>query len=398
MKNVIVVLVLILFILAGCGGNKQSSDELIMIDVTASYPKKELILQDLLDVEYIALETNDEFVNQGVIMAVGKEIMVIRSTDGFFLFDRNGKGLKKISRRGQGPGEYMYISRLILDEDNNEIFVNDPRVRNIFVYDLDGNFKRSFSYKEKEDVVDLPIHNYDRNNLISSETIRDNSIPNEINTDEARNTQLFSIISKQDGSITKEFEISFKERLSIIARTDGTAGVLFFIAIPFSSITPYQGNWLLMEPSTDTIYRLQPDYSITPFIVRTPPVQSMNPEVFLSPQVFTDRYYIMEAIKKEIVPTPGNISFPRTSLVYDRQEKAIFEYTLYNSDYNEKKEINISIGETSNDEIAFVQKIEAFELVEAYKNGELKDGKLKEIAANLDEESNPVIMLAKYKK
>jgi hypothetical protein len=51
----------------------------------------------------------------------------------------------------------------------------------------------------------------------------------------------------------------------------------------------------------------------------------------------------------------------------------------------------------NNDEIAFAEKIEAFELVEAYKKGQLK-GKLKEIAAALNEESNPVIMLTKYKK
>jgi len=41
--------------------------------------------------------------------------------------------------------------------------------------------------------------------------------------------------------------------------------------------------------------------------------------------------------------------------------------------------------------------LKAHELVEAYEKGQLK-GKLKEIAATLDEESNPVIMLAKYKK
>lgn len=41
--------------------------------------------------------------------------------------------------------------------------------------------------------------------------------------------------------------------------------------------------------------------------------------------------------------------------------------------------------------------MEAYKLVEAYNNGELK-GELKNIAAELDEESNPVIMIAKDKK
>jgi len=50
-----------------------------------------------------------------------------------------------------------------------------------------------------------------------------------------------------------------------------------------------------------------------------------------------------------------------------------------------------------NKEIAYSQKIEAYELIESTEKGELKDGKLKEIAAKLNEEDNPVIMLAKHK-
>jgi hypothetical protein len=44
-----------------------------------------------------------------------------------------------------------------------------------------------------------------------------------------------------------------------------------------------------------------------------------------------------------------------------------------------------------------MKRLEAPDLIEAYEKGELK-GRLKEIAATLDEESNAVIMLAKYRK
>ena len=50
-----------------------------------------------------------------------------------------------------------------------------------------------------------------------------------------------------------------------------------------------------------------------------------------------------------------------------------------------------------NDEIAFTWRINTPELVEAYQEGHLK-GKLKEIAAGMHEEDNPVIMVAKYKR
>ncbi|WP_301887890.1 hypothetical protein [Bacteroides caecimuris] len=49
-----------------------------------------------------------------------------------------------------------------------------------------------------------------------------------------------------------------------------------------------------------------------------------------------------------------------------------------------------------NGEVIFYQRIEAYELVNAYNNGNLK-GTLKNIAARLNEESNPIIMLVKEK-
>ncbi|MDR1200737.1 MAG: 6-bladed beta-propeller, partial [Tannerellaceae bacterium] len=65
MKRINTILAIILLVvLAGCGGNKQSNGDLIIVDVSKSYPEKELILQDFMDVEYIALETTDEFLTQ----------------------------------------------------------------------------------------------------------------------------------------------------------------------------------------------------------------------------------------------------------------------------------------------------------------------------------------------
>ncbi len=94
-----------LFIITGCVENKQSVNELIVVDVTKSYPEKELILQDFMDVEYIPLETNEEFVTQGKVMAIGNEVILIKNwgNDGdLFVFDRKtGKVLRKINRKGQ---------------------------------------------------------------------------------------------------------------------------------------------------------------------------------------------------------------------------------------------------------------------------------------------------------
>ena len=85
---------------------------------------------------------------------------------------------------------------------------------------------------------------------------------------------------------------------------------------------------------------------------------------------------------------------PVTNLLSDRQEQKMYEYTVYNDDFTTSKTVNMSHYD---DEIVFWRRFDAPELVEAYNNGELK-GRLKEIAAELDEEDNPVIMLVKHKK
>ena len=372
---------MILLMTAGCGGSKQSTDDIIIVDVTKSYPKKEFILQDFMDVEYIALDSSDEFVTQGQVRAIGKDIILVmnRINDGdIFVFDKNGKGLRKINRRGNGGEEYLYTMNIVLDEDNGEIFIVD--FRKTLVYDFYGKFKRSFQNNYSD------VRNYDKENFISRYYTTD--------TDkDATEIPSFVITSKQDVSINKKIYIPFKKKKSVsITRADGNAG-----AGPglINSIIPYDGSWILMEPSSDTVFKYLPDNSMIPFIVRTPTVQSMNPEVFLFPGILTDRYFFMRTVKKEY-DFNTDIGFPTTHIVLDRQGKNLFEYTVYNSDFPTKKLLDL-MKPTINDEIAFFEKYEAFELVEAYEKGELK-GKLKEIAAELNEDSNPVIMLVKHKR
>jgi hypothetical protein len=104
----------------------------------------------------------------------------------------------------------------------------------------------------------------------------------------------------------------------------------------------------------------------------------------------------METIKN-IWDWDQRTGFPRTFFMYDKQEKDFFGYNVYNGDYSTKKEIYMNVLRPVNHEIESWQCLEAHELVESYEKGELK-GRLKEIAATLNEEDNPVIMLIKHKK
>ena len=397
MKRVDVILAIFLIIATGCGGNKKSNssnnntstvatqDTFITVDVSKKYPLKELILQDIMDVEYIPLESTDEFLCQGVVQAIGKEIILVKNVinDGdIFIFDRNGKGLRKFNRKGQASEEYIFNLSVFLDEDKGEIYV-DEVIRNVLVYDLYGNFLRNI---HRDKVKWINASNYNSDFLIARESP---SAQKGKDTD----NQLFVLISKQNGNVVKDFRIYFEKKIEWgITNHAGNTGAA---PRPYP-IIPYHDGWLLMEPSSDTIFRISQDYSLSPFMARTPSIQSMKPAVFLLPCIFTDRYHFMETITME-ANLLRNEGFPKTQLVYDKKENSLFEYTMLNNDFPEKGPVNFTMQETTNSEIAFWQKMEPHELIEAYAKGQLK-GKLKDIAAELQEDSNPVIMLVKYRK
>lgn len=150
MKRINVVVVL--FLMLGWSGCRENSGtvDIVTVDISQNYPKKELVLQDFMDVEYIPLETNDEFITQGDVMAIDNKYIVVKNwnNDGdIFLFDRKtGKGVRKWNRRGQGAEEYTFINGIVLDEGKNELYVNSTPSKKILVYDLFGNFKRSLNY------------------------------------------------------------------------------------------------------------------------------------------------------------------------------------------------------------------------------------------------------------
>ena len=382
MKNNILVFILLLMIMAESSGQKQASNyDLIKVDVRKNYStKKELILQDFMDVEYIALETKKGFYNQGVVQAVGKEIIIVKNgvNDGdIYVYNRTGKALRVINHKGSGPEEYTAIYDIALDEDNRELFIHDMRSRKIVVYDLDGQFRRYLRYKESKTAV----FNYDKDHLICYNYL-DKDIP-------------YVLLSKQDGSIIKEIKIPFKEKKAI--RQISSDRIVS--SGHYREIIPFKGNWMLLEVSSDTVYTFLSDYSLRPFLVRTPSIQSMKPEVMLIFRFLSDRYIFMETIRNEFDFKTGK-GFAKTFFMYDRQEKNFFAYNVYNSDYSRKKEIYFSFLRhinNENHEIEAWQALEADQLYEDYREGILK-GRLKEIAAKLEEEDNPVIMLVKHKK
>lgn len=385
MKKEIEMVVFFLSIVMGMVGCKQlnTTDTLVSIDVNVNYPEKNLILQDFMDVEYIPLESTDKFVTQGDIMAIGRKLILAKNyiNDGnIYVFDRRtGKGLRIINRLGQGNEEYAFINGIVLDEKNEEMFVNCTPMKKILVYDLFGNFKRSFKHTEGSEY--LEVFNYNKDNLLRY----DMSIY--YKDGEKKGTEFYhAVISKQDGHVVQGISIPFS-----IVKTPFVRNGNAMVATSIRSITPCKNNWLLTETSSDTVYCYSNDNKMEPFLVKK---SSGDPDVFLTVGVVCDQYYFIQTVKKIFNFKKGR-GFPKNDLMYDKKEKAVFKTSVLNADYINRQKVDMT-SHVGNDEIATFQNLEAYELIEAYKKNELK-GELKEIATKLNEESNPVVMLVKYK-
>lgn len=362
----------------GCSKNEQLPEGFIKFDVTKKYLMKELFLQDFMDVEYIPLETNDDFVNQGYVRDIGEKNIIVtnRINDGdIFIYDRTGKALRKINRRGQGSEEYSFLYNIILDDKREEIFVNDLFAKRIVVYDLFGNFKRVITRKEEfNSTFYTNIYNYDEDNLICYDRYNTNIS--------------FFVISKNDGTVIKTIKIPFKNKLFLRQTYNNnnlTPG-------PYHSIMPYKGNWILLELSSDTVYMLSSDFSIHPFLVRIPSVESKESDDYLLFRFLSDHYLFMETIENKF-DFSRNVGFKKKYFMFDCEENIFFRYKVYNKDYVSKKEVYMNM---INPNVESWLSLESNQLILDYERGIIR-GRLKDIAAKLSKDSNPVIMLIKHK-
>lgn len=362
----------------------KDSNEILEVDVTEKYPLKKFYLQDILDLEYIPLETTSDFLTQGRILDVTEsKILMANSRSGdLFIFDRaNGKALSKINRRGEGPEKYVFLMNALADDDKNELFVYDAFRRTMLVYDMSGDFKRSF--KLGTEIILNQFHDFNSDYILCQNTY-DPSMSQSVNS--------FFLLSKDDGGLTF-LDIPYEKRISTsVMRKEGD--MIYGNSPKNSQVVSSLEGWLLMEPSSDTIHIFQPDQELVPFCTRVPSIQDMRPEVFLFPAALTPEYCFMQSVEKKW-DFENNEGFKSENLLLDRIKGTIHRYEIYNRDF-EGQEIDLSMG-SFHKNIVLALSMNPFDLIESNNSGKL-EGRLKEIASGLGEEDNPVIMLAKPKK
>lgn len=115
--------------------------------------------------EYVLLENNniDCFTNliSKVVFSKNRIYILDPTLYKIVVFDKQGKGIGTVGRRGEGPEEYLSISDFALDK-NGDIYFIDGVLDKLFIFDSDLKFKEKRNLPFEADI----LHILDNGNIL----------------------------------------------------------------------------------------------------------------------------------------------------------------------------------------------------------------------------------------
>ena len=139
----------VLFLLTCCKGNQKVCDTCLheiyaplLVDDPTEYPIMSSMFArvDTVFLENAGVESIVPSVDE--VLAFGDTI-IVRSSNTLYFFNGKGKFLYRFDRQGKGTGNYRTIERFDVLPSVDELFIMDGHTNRIFVYGLDGSYKRS---------------------------------------------------------------------------------------------------------------------------------------------------------------------------------------------------------------------------------------------------------------
>lgn len=385
------------FALLSCGeGNNASTQktDIPTIDLTKTYPKKTLQIEDIADVEYIPLETKDDVLVSRFQRAVvlDKQIILQNHMQGdVFVFDRKGKFQSSFNHKGNGPGEYMQILSFSADADAKEIFIQDhPAQKRIQVYSFEGKFKRSLPINKQLTLGG--IYNYDDTYLFADWFAQVYDPENKSKL----NDRPYLLIDKKSGDITPlPQKIKNQETgRHRVKKGNGSKTLKFPVCRVMQA-----GDVVISDYGLDTTC-IYANGKMIPLLVRNVAEAKKKGDVILSTILAkSDRYVIVDNLnKKEQVEKimNGAKEAVSTQLLCDMKKGTIHDSKLQLSTMPDQ-DISINnfiLFEDANQMLLNVGSND--ELIELYEDSKLK-GRLKDIVSKLKMDDNPVLVLATFK-
>lgn len=363
---------------------------LVTLDVTKDYPEKKIVLQDLADVKYIPLETKKNALlpnSAGCLGYVSDSLIVARTSDNeIVLFNGDGSVRSSFRHVGQGSKEYQYIIGMAVDPKAQEIFIVDYLLKyRMQVYSFTGQYKRTLPIPYK--MILNSLQDFSADCLLACDM--------DVNQGISNRAKPYMLLSKKTGEIVKELDIHFTKRMSNRMSKPFGENQTISVALGYDPIVRCEDSYVIGDLSADTIYTYTPQGVLSPMLVRTPPVLSMETPKVLLPDYRAGSYFFFYLVDFEF-DFETRTGFPDKYMVYDYAAGKTYVCKLVNRDC-EEQEIQLGDGGVTNKAWnTACYTIPSSDLVEQSEAGKVH-GPLKEIAAGRTDDDNPVLAIVRFK-
>ena len=125
--------------------NKINTSEEIVIQVNTSKSETFDIIEFHKDfncsIHYIPLETtNESLIGKIKKVYLLRDIIIVfdKKTDRILLFHQDGRFIRQIGQRGQGPDEYYTLNDIFFEESTELIYAHERLKNIIFVFNIEG--------------------------------------------------------------------------------------------------------------------------------------------------------------------------------------------------------------------------------------------------------------------
>jgi len=333
-------------------------------------------------------------------VAVCSEYIFLLGLHYIYQYSSTGRFVKKIGKQGKGPDEFLQFQPPIqLDTLNNLIYAFDIRLNKIFVYDFKGNFIKKISVNNNTGAI----------SLISTKNL---ALRYCLETRFIENCNLIDFID-----IGGEKIRSFKSNLYPIDK-----GKIQHYGIDMNFLWCNSNNYFSLEYGSDTIFRIE-NNSIKPEYILTGNLKPEKYDFFqnnitnklvLSTYILRPNSGIFES--NQFINFRLNGNSERFFCLYNKITKQ-FCRTFYSNTISSRRNIKICdyfiddlvsglpfnpVYQSNGHAICFVsalnvlnRKQEVLDFIQNHPSDESL--KLKRTILNLNENSNPILMIVKFK-
>jgi hypothetical protein len=382
MRRLVLIISVCAFVSCGQEG-KDYVDGVIVFDNSKNYPELDLRLSDVADVTYIPLRGEDEGYlvsqfdwNGNLAFIDGDEIYFLSDNNGVvYVYDMSGNPLRKLDRRGRGSQEYgSYIRDFWVSRESNSLYVHGD-LGTILEYDA-----TSFDFKRR---VPLPLDVLPHSIVPFGDdyALLHNYYQFENNDAEAT----FYLLSKPDWEPTP---LSVEMQRPYVHDFNG--------ALTYPGLIYGKGGVFLHNMRSDTISWIDNNTrKTTPRMVdktNYPGRDQPGHDIMAVPSFETDKYLFFSLIFQQAIHT----NMEMRAFVFDKELEKIFRLPQ-----TEDRMFAIARDEcwlncwntTLNDNYA----VTLFQAINLLDNLDTLPAELKQIAATLTEDDNPVMALVKFK-